>query len=131
MGGYAEWKNDNNITNDLGDKDDDGLSNLAEYAFGSDPRDATSGLPPGAIIVTEGADDYLAISYQKQLSATDVSIEAQISSDLTAWTSRAALVPVSETANPDGETATVVVRSADPIAPGGDTFLRIVVTLAP
>ena len=44
-------------------------------------------------------------------------------------TNNETLITVSETSNPDGETASVTLRTANPVSAHGDTYLRIVVTL--
>ena len=127
--GYLAWKNDNNINSDLGDADEDGIPNLAEYGFGTNPRSSNPSAMPGTSTITEDGQRYLTITYQKSLTANDVSIDVQRSSDLANWTIDGTLITVSETVNPDQGTVTVIRRMTNPLSEHNDTYLRVVVTL--
>ena len=86
-------------------------------------------MPQPSIVEVDGLR-YLAITFQKNLLAADVEFEVQYAETLAAWThGAAAAVLVSETPNPDGQTATAVWRSATPLLPGGEQFLRVVMRL--
>jgi hypothetical protein len=128
-GGYALWKNTNNITNDTGDKDDDGIANLAEYAFGTDPQNSTSVVAPAPSLSTVATADYLTIEYQKNLSATDVQISIQKSTDLATWVIDETLITISDTPNPGGETSKVILRSSATVTDDTEVFFRVLVSL--
>jgi len=127
--GYLSWKSVNNVSNDDADKDGDGITSFGEYGFGTLPSVPDPGALPTPSIIEVGGQDYLAITFQKSLLATDVVFQVQSTESLVTWTDGAAVVFVSETANPDGQTATVVWRSATPIEPGGTQYLRLVMNL--
>lgn len=69
------------------DPDYDGLANLLEYAFGSDPTQTASANFPLTEIEIVSGQSYLTLSYQKDTSKTDISYQAEMSTDLTTtWT---------------------------------------------
>ena len=78
---FAQWKSDLNIDDGLGDNDNDGLTNILEYAFGSDPFKSESQLP----IVVREDNDMVALSHQVNSTATDVVWHLQGSRDLVTW----------------------------------------------
>ncbi|MDB4127806.1 hypothetical protein N9594_01530, partial [bacterium] len=127
--GYLSWKSVNNVNNDNADKDGDGITSFGEYAFGTLPSVPDPGALPTPSIIEVGDQGYLAITFQKSLLATDVVFQVQSTESLATWTDGAAVVFVSETPNPDGQTATVVWRSVTPIEPGGTQYLRLVMNL--
>ena len=127
--GYLAWKNANNINTDLGDADGDGILNLAEYSFGTNPRSGAPYPIPSTSAMTLDGQRYLTITYQKNLTANDIRIDVQSSSNLRDWATEEALITVSETVNADDGTVTLTQRMAAPLSANNDTFLRILVTL--
>jgi hypothetical protein len=127
--GYLAWKNSNGINSDLGDADEDGIPNLAEYGFGTNPRSNKLSAMPSASTITQDSQRYLTITYQKSLTANDISIDVQRSADLINWANDETLITVSETVNPDEGTVIVTRRMASPLSNHNDTYLRVVVTL--
>jgi hypothetical protein len=69
---------------DLADPDEDGMSNLLEFALGGNPHvaDATARLP----VVTTGQDGRVALSFRRERDAADVTYLVEASSDLVNWT---------------------------------------------
>jgi len=129
-GGYLAWKNANGISNDHGDGDGDGIVNFAEYGMGTRPRVPDSGVLPRSKSVRDGGEDFLAITFQKSLLASDVTFEVQISSDLANWIAGDAVTNVSETPDGNGETATATWRSTAPMISGESQYLRVWLSLA-
>lgn len=66
---------------------DPGAVNLIEYVLASDPNLAQGALPFNVVITTDGNDDYLAVEFDRRISATDVTIVVEVSSDLENWSS--------------------------------------------
>ncbi|MGI9240142.1 MAG: PKD domain-containing protein [Verrucomicrobiales bacterium] len=102
------------------DSDGDGLTNLEEYAGGSDPTLATSGeLPSSAEI-----GGYLTLTVTKNPGVTDVAYLVEISTDLQNWDAVGTVV-VSD--DDDG----LVVRSSVPLSSSGTVreFMRVRYTL--
>jgi len=66
------------------DSDGDGSPDLLEYAFETNPSSASASdayLPA----VTIGSSSYLEFTYQKNLSASDLTYTLQSSTDLVSW----------------------------------------------
>lgn len=116
------------------DSDNDGLPNLLEYAFSSDPK--TPGTSPATVDVGAG---HLALSFPCDASRTDVTFTVQSSSTLAggSWTDiarsigGAPAVPVGSLSTvSDSGTGlrTVTVTDASPLSAGGSRFLRVRVT---
>jgi len=74
---------DPTISGDNADPDGDGITNLAEYAFGLNPLIHNS--PPTTS--SQDATGHLALSYSSNRAATDVTIIAEGSTDLNSWSS--------------------------------------------
>ena len=120
---FTEWK-DTEFTPEqitagesdpTADPDNDGLSNLAEYALGSDPNAAT--LPPTTTM--EGG--FLTLTFERPLDLTDVNYQAQLSNTLhVAEWSPLTLEVMSQTAT----TETVRARTAIPET-GNALFIRL------
>lgn len=80
------------INDALLDLDGDGLNNLGEYAFGSDPNDPSSHRDPD---ITRDGAGFLVISYHRAIDPSLGTYQVQVSSDLSTWTS-----DVAEQTNP-------------------------------
>jgi arylsulfatase A-like enzyme len=118
------------INGPLGDIDNDGRSNLLEYAFNTNPQ-ANETNPVSASPVTNSADglQYLEIRYPRRIGAVDLLYAVEISDDLTSWPSPGVISePVSITANPDGITETITVRVLPSITSATKKFVRVKIT---
>ena len=128
--GYAAWKNanftaaqlaDTAFSGDAADPDGDGRANLLEYALGSSPVAADTGVNPPALTL---ADGHLALAWLQPEGRDDLAYAAEWSSDLATWYSSADYV----TAQPPVSTAGGVLASARavaPLSPAGAQFLRL------
>lgn len=99
------------------DFDGDGLANIYEYLTGTDPRDATDGIPP--VLAWQGAD--LTVSLPRSPFASDVIVTAEFSTDLGTW--GAAGIVILE------NSGSAFVAVTDSGAPQG--FIRLILTLVP
>lgn len=79
---YADWATNNGITNALLDDDGDGISNLEEYALGTDP----SALNSGSILKVTRGNNTLRASYAINSDRPDVEYLLESSPDLINWT---------------------------------------------
>jgi hypothetical protein len=118
------------------DNDNDGLNALLEYAFGSTLGD--SGFSPesvpavGTIVLLDSSNlpqEYLTLTYRRNLAADDIGFQVQIGSDLTRWSPLGVLL-VSGTPNGDG-TETVTWRSVNPISAQAREFIQVKVSQKP
>jgi hypothetical protein len=98
------------------DSDRDGLSDLAEFALGSDPKNASSVNYPRVSIFTEGNADYLAYSYMRNAEATDFNYVIEVSNDLTAWQALDSAVLLES--KPQANTVRESYRTSEPVAAG-------------
>jgi arylsulfatase A-like enzyme len=115
------------INGPLGDIDNDGRSNLLEYAFNTSPQ-ASESDPVRGLSVTKAADglSYLEVSYPRRIGALDLIYTVEISNDLTTWpTPGSTSEPVSVVANPDGITETVTVRILPAMTSALKKFVRV------
>ena len=68
------------------DADGDGMSNLLEYALGSDPARSSSTFSPTVDTVQDGSDQYyVSFSYTRNKAATGITYAIEHSSDLRTW----------------------------------------------
>ncbi|MDH4475540.1 MAG: Calx-beta domain-containing protein [Verrucomicrobiaceae bacterium] len=105
------------------DPDFDGVNNLLEYAFGTDPETSA----PSNVVqdtATVASQDFLRLTVTKNPAAADVTYEVQATSNLTdanSWTSEGLVIEV-DTGNE------LRVRDNVPISGVGTRFMRVVVT---
>lgn len=123
--GYEEWKLVYDITDDQSDGDLDGLSAFAEYATGNDPTKASHGSASPGGVVTVDSEGYLSITYQRSLTANDVTFTIQESSDLDQWTNVVSPVLVEELVDNEAQTKLVTERLPLPITSGERKFIRV------
>lgn len=133
---YASWAASYSLTGadalPTADPDGDGLTNLLEYAFGSNPKAADVTAGARLCTVISGGVRYLGLSYQRPYGPNapqDITYAVQRSVDLAnpaAW-SFTGLVLDSQSDNALLGLETVVVRSTTPMgaSPTGHEFLRL------
>jgi hypothetical protein len=128
LGGFL----DDTVDNDL-----DGLANLLELAFGSDPDLGSSAARPVPSVIESGGQNYLALTFSRikggsgspgDYSASGFRYVVQASPDLSSWTP-VGVIQVSATDDGNGQTETIVLRMTDPANhPDSKRFLRLNVT---
>ncbi len=111
------------VAGDLADPDSDGLSNLIEYAFNTNPL-ASDTLP----ITYHSAP--LAITYHRRISPSGLTYHNEASVDLINWSESSDYGTASvAVADANGITETVTWTAAAPPPPATSVFFRIHVTL--
>lgn len=105
------------------DIDGDGLSNWAEYCYGTDPR-----VPDSAESVLDtsahSGTTYYAIELVRRKNAYDIAWQLRKSDDLAAWSDEASVQEGSPPGVPDG-LEKVRLRTATPVTQGGKRFFRM------
>ena len=127
-----QWRQDNfganagnpAVAGNLADPDGDGLSNLLEYALGTNPLVSNA----GAVVMdreTTGGNTYLRLTVTKNQAATDVTYVPEVTGDLTAVGSWSGSDVVVET-----NTATTLrVRDSVSTSAAARRFIRLRVTV--
>ncbi len=111
------------------DSDNDGVSNLLEYAFGTLPGNALSAALPAAgltslTVGSSPAANYQTLTFTRPSNIADVRVRVQTSSSLSTWADDAVLV--SRQWNPDG-TETWQYRAPQPYNTQQRTYMRVLV----
>ncbi len=134
----ASWKashfnpaqlGDPTISGNFADPDFDNLTNIIEFILASDPLSPNPHDGVEASIVDVAGETYLAIAFRRFVAAEELVTGIQSSTDGAAWTD-APTVLESVSLNGDG-TQTETWRSAEPIAPGTITLLRVMGSVSP
>ena len=106
------------ISGDLADPDHDGICNLLEYAFGSDPTVASvSNLP-----VVSVQNGYLTISFIERVAPTDLTYTVEVSGDMITWNSGSSYTNQVSVTSINAATQQVVVRDSVPVSSAAQTF---------
>lgn len=109
------------VAGELANPSGDGIANLLKYAFGLDPSVPNTNGLPSATIVQNAGQRFLEIAVTKSATATDLTIVAEVSSDLANWQTAAsgAVVVIENTAT------RLVARDATPLGSVGKRFMRV------
>ena len=86
---YAAWKERFEVSEDFGDADRDGVVALLEFFLGGDPTTPTAHLLPvaraGVFLVNGVAEEYLTISFPREVGADGLRYVVEFSEDLVTW----------------------------------------------
>jgi hypothetical protein len=120
-----------NATNDtiagpLADPDHDGLPNLLEYVLGTDPLAAASASQPIPVLALDSTDGKLHLTLTAALDASvsDVTVSAEVSSDLQTWQTGAGAVEIASDTTAGG-VRTIVFRDLTPIDALSARFMHL------
>ncbi len=113
------------ISGHAADPDGDGLSNLAEFAAGLDPRISDGGGISDVSLESEsGEGPYLTLRYRRSLSAQNVQYFVDTSMSLGEWSLGDSVQIGSAVNNGDG-TETISRRDTVPVSGGSQRFIRL------
>ena len=115
------------ISNPAADPDQDGRSNLVEYAFGTSPVIGNDPAPRMPAAQTTATD--FVLQYQRDTALTDLTFTAQACTDLGDWKAPGELgVPTGFTDILISTTGTLQTRQAKIPLSSGNTFMRVRIT---
>jgi hypothetical protein len=123
---FQQWKQNNGLPDLIdsnSDDDKDGLQLITEYGLGTAP--ATSDFAPFA---AEMDGDHLTLTYTRNKSAADLTILAEVSSDLVNWSSNIADVEQQWQFLSGTTLQTITARDLTPSPPATRRFMRVRVT---
>jgi hypothetical protein len=114
-GGFSDWARTfslpSGLDGQLADADSDGISNAAEYAFGTNPMQAGSKPQLEQKSVSVAAQSYPAVTYIRNKNATGVTIQIRASNSVT-FDTQAETVEVTPAEDLGNGLERVTVRSA-------------------
>ena len=127
LGSFPYWQSTHGITSPQEDSDNDGMTNLVEYALGTDPNRADIGRPPEMRLERTGGQTRLHADFDLSTEALDSIVQVEASDDLAnpQWT------PIQ-----DGTEGATVTRSESKLSVSipvnqGHRFFRLTVSLKP
>ncbi len=114
------------VSGDTASPAGDGIPNLMKYAFNLKPFVPGAAGLPVAGLQTVGGTNYLSITFNRVLFATDVSYTVQVSGDLITWNSGPVYTAPAGTPIDNGDgTETVTVQDIVPVTAAGARFIRV------
>jgi PKD repeat protein len=125
---FTEWMADYSTpqSGPLDDPDADGLANLAEYALGLNPNHA-QGSPFSPLQVTDATGTHLALRVTRPTDRVGISIEGEVSTNLSSWSAAPSDVGQSTLDNGNG-TETLTIWDKTSSSSAQRRFLRLRVT---
>ncbi len=116
------------ISGPSADADNDGYSNLTEFALAMPPK-ASQADGPTALLQNINGLNYLCIEFRKANNTQKITVQPQVGADLNDWSAPGNdVVPVSTTPHPDGSTS-YVYRDTHPLETSSRRFIRLWITL--
>ena len=109
------------ISGDLADADADGLTNFAEFATASNPRDSASGRE--AVVALMQPDSHILVTIRRA-AIPGITVTFQASPDLAIWTDATASMTLQSSIDPQTGWLTETYRTAAPTTSGA-AFWRI------
>ena len=114
------WGND-------ADPDNDGLSNLIEYSFGSNPNDGSNLIGGVALeIIEDNGNQHLLLRIRRRLDDNSLRYEPEFSNDVMAWDSGAGVVEQFGQVNVlDNLFVEIPYKDLTPVSPGRFARVRV------
>jgi hypothetical protein len=124
---FADWKASQHFTvgvNDAPeqDADNDGLSNLVEFALGTDPLSASASQKPHSLDIQNNGETHAGIQFTRNKNASGVRIEITASNSVTANSNETVEESVEDLGN---GIERVTVRSTRPLAQVSQLFFVV------
>lgn len=134
---YAGWKTDHSLygadADNTADTDDDGISQLHEFAFGGDPNVNDISILPTHSLVEDNGSTYLEITLTRPKNLQGVTYMLQTTTDLSSWPSDSTGIADNDPTpidNGDG-TETLAYRRSQAVAEMNQAYLRVEISETP
>jgi len=112
------------------DIDGDGLSNLMEYALGTDPRNPSDGMEGFQIsTLNDGGRTYVIISFKRRKSDPSLQYVPEVSVDMQVWSSDSSSVKETNVTSLDPQFDWVTVQDLTPLTTSAPHFIRLRVVI--
>ena len=105
------------------DSDNDGVNNLAEYAFGGDPKNPFDGPLLSASLLNDQGSDYLALTFKRRYKALDLTYIVEATSDFATWAP--VTTQVGATIDAGGGIEQVTIRDSQPYSSAAPRYMRV------
>ena len=136
-GTYAGWKTDHSLygadADNTADTDNDGISQLHEFAFGGDPNVNSISILPTHRLVEDNGSTYLEITLTRPKNLQGVTYMPQTTADLSNWPSDSTGIADNDPTpidNGDG-TETLAYRRSQAVAEMNQAYLRVEISETP
>jgi hypothetical protein len=109
------------------DLDGDGVKTLLEFAFNSDPTDASSNYIPALVLAVDAGGQPTAMDFvfRRWRESNGITYEVQYTQDLGDWTGDAFTAEIIGTPVANGDGTETVTYRVTPSSPGDNNFLRL------
>jgi hypothetical protein len=116
---------DATISGSLADADSDGVSNLLEHVFGTDPRDASSIDLPSVAMVSDGGELYAELSYRLRQGLIGFRLRIEASSDLAEWKNADGTFTIQSNVDNGDGTSNITLRDENTVSAQLGRYFRI------
>ena len=118
--GYALWATENGIASPEQDLDNDGRTNLLEYALGTNPAEPDAGIFLKAGLTTIEAQQYFTLTLERSVKRDDIGFEIEASANLSDWSDI-----TNQTLIIEDSASKYIVRQSDPVSSAERSFMRL------
>ena len=136
-GTYAGWKTDHSLygadADNTADTDNDGISQLHEFAFGGDPNVNSISILPTHRLVEDNGSTYLEITLTRPKNLQGVTYMPQTTADLSNWPSDSTGIADNDPTpidNGDG-TETLAYRRSQAVTEMNQAYMRVEISETP
>jgi hypothetical protein len=122
----------NTASAETADPDADGIPNILEYAFDTDPNGVDRDGLPSAMLVRTNGNDYVAVQFHRRLPPSELAYAVQASTNMVSWNAGSSwsddtVVLQNEHTTAIDASTNVIVRANKAVEDAPRSFLRVLV----